>query len=120
MADNRGKIWIAGGLFLMVLAGVIFFLFVLPALTGAGQSSAQAQQPAGGMGGPGGGQGGMGGPGGGQGGMGGPGGGQGGMAGPPSGGKSGGDEGGEKKGKTDDGTSGRKPSKREAEAVGSD
>jgi len=69
---------------------------------------------AGGMGG------GMGGPGGGQGGMGGPGGGQGGMGGPPSGGKSGGDEGGEKKGKTDDGTSGRKPSKREAEAVGSD
>lgn len=56
MADNRGKFWIAGGLFLMVLAGVILFLFVMPAISGSGDAVAQAQPPGGGM--PGGGMGG--------------------------------------------------------------
>lgn len=105
MTDNRGKFWIAGGLVLMVLAGVILFLFVMPAITGSSDGAAQAQpsgggMPGGGMGGPPGG--GMGGgmPGGGMagGGMGGgmPGGGMagGGMGGGMTGGAAGGMEGG--------------------------
>lgn len=52
MDENKGKILIAGSLLLLVLAGVILFLFVLPGLNGTGQSLAQGGPSAGGPGGP--------------------------------------------------------------------
>lgn len=47
MGDHKGRVLIAGSLLLTVMAGVVFFLFVLPALSGSGQSAAQEGAPPG-------------------------------------------------------------------------
>lgn len=47
MGDHKGKVLITGSLLLTVMAGVVFFLFVLPALSGSGESAAQEGAPPG-------------------------------------------------------------------------
>lgn len=60
MDEKKGKLFIAGSLLVLVLAGVILFLFVIPGINGTGQTMAQeeggppaeAGPPGGGPGGP--------------------------------------------------------------------
>lgn len=47
MDENRGKILIAGSLLLLVVAGVVLFLFVLPGINGSSPTMAQGAMPEG-------------------------------------------------------------------------